>query len=143
MNFSIGYTNFESDVLTLAKKPGFASSPKRAETEKAKFRWQSNLRKKIFEKFRIRKGAEFEYYPQVLDFKDKMAQVRAERQEIQRRMAELEKRIDNRRKAREIRNEGIVGICQDSPMKLALKQKHIIQRRLERKRRNTPNLFLN
>ena len=126
MNNTVGYTSFELDFEKISKTDrARSSSPKKSGKPK--------ILKKIFKK---RNLFEFEFIapkkPKTLA--EKMVKVRAEREEIQRKMCVLEKKIQERKFNFPEKNLAEIGIEINSPMKNALIQKAIIQKRLARRR---------
>ena len=78
-----------------------------------------------------KKKPEFEYVSKREIFADKMSKIKSEREDIQRRLEILEKRCDQRKFYRE--SQRFEKMVPDSNIKLALRQKQLIEIRLARK----------
>jgi len=138
MDKSIGYTTFELEFERVSRRDRRrSSSPKSKENSSQNFKVpkRKSLKKMLIGCIKKRQIFEFEFIaPKKSEtFSEKMTKVRAERAEIQQKLLELEKKIQNRRKVPD-RNQPPLVVDTTVPMNLALIQKVIIQKRLARKR---------
>ena len=139
MNHSMGYTSFELDFESVANMDRRRSSSPKNPQRRVKLTPMKKSKKICLRKMLLgcipkRPIMEFEFIPKKpITLAEKMVKVRAERADIQRRLAALEKKAENRRLSKGYEERDTSVLDTSSPMKMAMVQKVIIQRRLARR----------
>ena len=142
MDITIGYSSFQNYLeKNEFRSRNQISSPvpiTRARVSSKTLKRKS-IRKAISDIIPVfkKKKPEFEYLSKQETIADKMQKIKAEREDIQRRLKFLEKRCDQRRFYRESQN--FEKMVPDSNIRIALKQKQLIEKRLAR--RNEKKIF--
>jgi hypothetical protein len=141
MNTTVGYTSFElqfqqvSQIDLKQSSPVPTKRPTPASYLPVRKEKKRGLKKFVTKIFRKTEKVEFEFVPN-MNIQEQVNKIRQDRAVIEKKLKEVEKRIQNRRKSWNQNIENRVDLEGTMPkaLKTALSQKKIIQRRLARKR---------